>query len=113
MLCRDGFFKTFWPLLLKRRQRDGLMRSTRVKVRVNAAWSQNPASNAISTNPFTPTMGDKPATVTADPLGIGAAGSPEVNSQPAPAAKRQYSAAEKTACSIEAMKRGEECEACQ
>jgi ribonucleoside-diphosphate reductase alpha chain len=34
---------------------------------------------------------------------------------PAPAApaKREYTAAEKTACSIEAMRRGEECEACQ
>jgi ribonucleoside-diphosphate reductase alpha chain len=32
---------------------------------------------------------------------------------PAPAAKKEYSAAEKTACSIEAMKNGEECEACQ
>ena len=32
---------------------------------------------------------------------------------PAPAAKKEYTAAEKTACSIEAMKNGEECEACQ
>jgi ribonucleoside-diphosphate reductase alpha chain len=32
---------------------------------------------------------------------------------PAPTAKKKYSAAEKTACSIEAMKNGEECEACQ
>ena len=31
----------------------------------------------------------------------------------APAAKREYTAAEKTACSIEAMRNGEECEACQ
>ena len=31
----------------------------------------------------------------------------------APAAKRQYTEAEKKACSIEAMRRGEECEACQ
>ncbi len=34
-------------------------------------------------------------------------------STPAPAAKKEYTAAEKTACSIEAMKNGEECEACQ
>ena len=32
---------------------------------------------------------------------------------PAPTAKKEYTAAEKTACSIEAMKNGEECEACQ
>ena len=31
----------------------------------------------------------------------------------APAQKRQYTEAEKKACSIEAMRRGEECEACQ
>ena len=32
---------------------------------------------------------------------------------PAPAAKKEWTAAEKTACSIEAMRNGEECEACQ
>jgi ribonucleoside-diphosphate reductase alpha chain len=32
---------------------------------------------------------------------------------PAPAAKKEYTAAEKTACSIEAMRNGGECEACQ
>jgi ribonucleoside-diphosphate reductase alpha chain len=31
----------------------------------------------------------------------------------APAAKKTYTEAEKKACSIEAMRRGEECEACQ
>jgi ribonucleoside-diphosphate reductase alpha chain len=33
--------------------------------------------------------------------------------QPAAAPKKEYTAAEKMACSIEAMRRGEECEACQ
>ena len=32
---------------------------------------------------------------------------------PVPAAKKEYTAAEKTACSIEAMRNGGECEACQ
>jgi len=32
---------------------------------------------------------------------------------PAPATKKEYTAEEKKACSIEAMRRGEECEACQ
>jgi ribonucleoside-diphosphate reductase alpha chain len=32
---------------------------------------------------------------------------------PAPAAKKEFTAAEKTACSIEAMRNGGECEACQ
>ena len=37
----------------------------------------------------------------------------EVAAPVAPAPKRQYTEAEKKACSIEAMRRGEECEACQ
>src|ERR1700674_1787075 len=49
VLFREGSWAVFWPPLLKRRQREGLMRSTRVKVLVNAAWSEKPESNAIST----------------------------------------------------------------
>ncbi|MDP3071002.1 MAG: ribonucleoside-diphosphate reductase subunit alpha [Opitutaceae bacterium] len=36
-----------------------------------------------------------------------------LTADPAPAAKRSYTAAEKAACSIEAMRNGETCEACQ
>ena len=36
-----------------------------------------------------------------------------LNSQLPTGAKRQYTAAEKTGCSIEAMRNGEACEACQ
>jgi ribonucleoside-diphosphate reductase alpha chain len=36
-----------------------------------------------------------------------------IASSPSPEAKRSYTAAEKTACSIEAMRNGGECEACQ
>jgi len=36
-----------------------------------------------------------------------------LNAQPSTPAKREYTAAEKTACSIEAMRNGGECEACQ
>jgi ribonucleoside-diphosphate reductase alpha chain len=44
--------------------------------------------------------------VTQPPMSMGTGGS-----NPAP--KREYTAAEKTACSIEAMRNGGECEACQ
>jgi hypothetical protein len=37
------------PLRLARRQYDGVMCSTRLKLRVKAAWSQNPDRNATST----------------------------------------------------------------
>jgi ribonucleoside-diphosphate reductase alpha chain len=50
--------------------------------------------------------GTHAAEVTIPPLAMKA-------TAPAPAAKKEYTAAEKTACSIEAMKNGEECEACQ
>jgi len=42
---------------------------------------------------------------------IGGSHSVEANAEKAP--KREYTAAEKTACSIEAMRNGEACEACQ
>jgi ribonucleoside-diphosphate reductase alpha chain len=49
------------------------------------------------------------ASVSTPPMATASASSSE---PPAPA-KRVYTAEEKRACSIEAMKRGEECEACQ
>ncbi len=56
------------------------------------------------------TGGSHAAEVTAAPFAMTGAPSPIVS---APAAKREYTAAEKTACSIEAMRNGEACEACQ
>ena len=58
------------------------------------------------------TGGSHAADVTAAPFAMTGTASP-ITAVPASAEKRTYSAAEKTACSIEAMKRGEECEACQ
>jgi ribonucleoside-diphosphate reductase alpha chain len=54
--------------------------------------------------------GSHAAEVTTAPFAMTGAPSPIVS---APAAKREYTAAEKTACSIEAMRNGEACEACQ
>ena len=44
-----GFSVAAAPLLLARRQCDGVMCSMRLKLRVKAAWSQKPDSNATST----------------------------------------------------------------
>ena len=44
-----GFSVAATPLLLARRQCDGVMCSIRLKLRVKAAWSQKPDSNATST----------------------------------------------------------------
>ena len=58
------------------------------------------------------TGGSHAADVMTAPFAMTGTASP-ITAVPASAEKRTYSAAEKTACSIEAMKRGEECEACQ
>jgi ribonucleoside-diphosphate reductase alpha chain len=68
------------------------------------ATATRDAANAATTSglPFSGPAASAPSTSTAAPL-----------SQPEVPAKRSYTAAEKTACSIEAMKNGEICEACQ
>jgi ribonucleoside-diphosphate reductase alpha chain len=53
------------------------------------------------------------AQVKADAAAAGLSEPSTLNSQLSTGAKRQYTAAEKTACSIEAMRNGEACEACQ
>jgi ribonucleoside-diphosphate reductase alpha chain len=57
------------------------------------------AASEITTAPFTLSSGVTPPAL------------PAASSAPAP--KKEYTAAEKTACSIEAMRNGGECEACQ
>ncbi len=61
------------------------------------------ASAEVTTAPFSVSTPSAPATADLSTL----------NSQPSTPSKKVYSAEEKRVCSIEAMKNGEECEACQ
>ncbi len=64
----------------------------------------------VTNAPFTAMAAD----VTVPPMGMGSAsGLSPVAPNPSPDSKRTYSPAEKLACSIEAMRNGGECEACQ
>jgi ribonucleoside-diphosphate reductase alpha chain len=75
--------------------------SVKKEVRGVAAGGASAEPSAVSVQPS--------ASVSTPPMATASASSSE---PPAPA-KRVYTAEEKRACSIEAMKRGEECEACQ
>lgn len=61
-------------------------------------------AEALTTSPFAASE-SAPSTLNAQPSTL--------NAQPSTGAKRTYTAEEKRACSIEAMKNGEICEACQ
>ncbi|HEY4299434.1 MAG TPA: ribonucleoside-diphosphate reductase subunit alpha [Candidatus Didemnitutus sp.] len=75
-----------------------------VAVRKEVRGHAGDKSSAPSTNPF-PSDAGITAVVAKDPA-------PVASADPAPA-KRVYTPAEKNACSIESMKNGEICEACQ
>ncbi|MEJ1972131.1 MAG: ribonucleoside-diphosphate reductase subunit alpha [Lacunisphaera sp.] len=83
-------------------------RDTRDAGIATAAAAALAAATEITTAPFAPTGG---------PVSAPAASEPQVSGlspQPSPTSpKKVYSAEEKRVCSIEAMKNGEECEACQ
>jgi ribonucleoside-diphosphate reductase alpha chain len=65
-----------------------------------AATALNNATAEMTTAPF-PTAGGSTADLST------------LNSQPSTPSKKVFTAEEKRVCSIEAMKNGEECEACQ
>ena len=82
----------------------GVKKEMRGAVNEGASGGQNSGDAGGSHQPRFDTSAGLPITAEAN--------SKPGTSNPEPE-KRVYSAAEKTACSIEAMKRGEECEACQ